>query len=184
MTADDDFTNSGTLDGDNKGYPDDEGGSSLTIAGRLANTGAAPIGNKSASATTTATLSTLVSFDGADGDVPYGNLIADATGDLFGTTYAGGADDDGTVFEIAKTATGYASTPTTLVSFNGSDGAYPQRWSDRRRHGDLFGTTAAAARTATARCSRSPRPPAGYASTPTTLVSFNGTDGADPRLPA
>jgi hypothetical protein len=27
------------------------------------------------------------------------------------------------VFEIAKTAHGYASTPTTLVSFNGTDGA-------------------------------------------------------------
>jgi hypothetical protein len=26
------------------------------------------------------------------------------------------------VFEIAKTATGYASTPTTLVTFTGTDG--------------------------------------------------------------
>ena len=37
----------------------------------------------------------------------------------------GGASADGTVFEIAKTAGGYASTPTTLVSFNGADGANP-----------------------------------------------------------
>jgi hypothetical protein len=29
------------------------------------------------------------------------------------------------VFEIAKTADGYASTPTTLNSFNGTDGAEP-----------------------------------------------------------
>ena len=34
---------------------------------------------------------------------PAGGLIADAAGDLFGTTVAGGADGDGTVFEIAKT---------------------------------------------------------------------------------
>ena len=27
---------------------------------------------------------------------------------------------DGTVFEIANTATGYATTPTTLVTFNGT----------------------------------------------------------------
>ena len=52
-------------------------------------------------------------------------LIIDAAGDLFGTTYSGGANGDGTVFEIAKTAGGYASTPTTLVSFNGADGADP-----------------------------------------------------------
>ena len=51
---------------------------------------------------------------------PYAGLIADAAGDLFGTTYGGGANGDGTVFEIAKTAGSYASTPTTLVSFNGT----------------------------------------------------------------
>ena len=49
--------------------------------------------------------------------IPLGSLIADANGDLFGTTAVGGANGDGTVFEIAKTAAGYASTPTTLVSF-------------------------------------------------------------------
>ena len=35
---------------------------------------------------------------------PYAGLIADANGDLFGTTRSGGANDDGTVFEIANTA--------------------------------------------------------------------------------
>ena len=77
------------------------------------------------------TPTTLVNFNGADGDEPVGGLIADANGDLFGTTFRGGTDNDGTVFEIAKTASGYASTPTTLVSFNGADGA--ARRSDRRR---------------------------------------------------
>ena len=71
----------------------------------------------------------------------------------------GGANEDGTVFEIAKTATGYASTPTTLVSFNGADGGVPAGSLIADANGDLFGTTHAAARTATARCSRSPRPP-------------------------
>ena len=67
---------------------------------------------------------TLVSFNGTNGADPAGGLIADANGNLFGTTFARrGERRVGTVFEIAKTATGYASTPTTLVSFNGS-----QRW--------------------------------------------------------
>ena len=45
---------------------------------------------------------TLVSFNGTDGAYPYAfpSLIADANGDLFNTTYLGGASDAGTVFEI------------------------------------------------------------------------------------
>lgn len=87
-----------------------------------------------------ATLSTLVSFNGADGNFSLGNLIVDANGDLLGTTNGGGAAGDGTVFEIAKTATGYASAPTTLVSFNGSDGGDPSSLIADAQ-GDLFGTT-------------------------------------------
>ena len=37
------------------------------------------------------------------------------------------------MFEIKKTAAGYASAPTTLVSFDGADGATPCRQPDRRR---------------------------------------------------
>jgi hypothetical protein len=119
-----------------------------------------------------ATLSTLVTFqsNGANPFGPVGGLIADADGDLFGLTAGGGANGDGTVFEIAKTATGYASTPTTLASFNGAN---PEGSLIADANGDLFGTTNGTvfeiAKTAT-----------GYASSPTTLVSFNGTDYANP----
>ena len=70
-----------------------------------------------------ATLTTLVSFDDTDGEYPQGSLIIDASGDLYRTTYLGGADGEGTVFEIAETPTGYSTTPTTLVSFTNTDGA-------------------------------------------------------------
>jgi uncharacterized repeat protein (TIGR03803 family) len=39
---------------------------------------------------------------------PYSSLIADNNGDLFGTTGGGGLGGYGTVFEIVKTASGYA----------------------------------------------------------------------------
>ena len=88
----------------------------------------------------TATLKTLVSFNyfgSSDaGANPKGGLIADANGDLFGTTSDGGVGRriyGGTVFEIVKTSTGYASTPTTLVSFNGLDGRVPRGGPHRRR---------------------------------------------------
>jgi hypothetical protein len=90
------------------------------------------------------TPTSLVNFNGTNGAFPYAGLIADAHGDLFGTTYQGGTNGVygvGTVFEIAKTANGYASTPTTLVSFNGTDGAHPYAGLIADAHGDLFGTT-------------------------------------------
>jgi uncharacterized repeat protein (TIGR03803 family) len=116
----------------------------------------------------------LVSFcalaNCADGDVPLAGVIADADGNLFGTTDGGGAHNGGTVFEIAKTARGYASTPTILVSFcaltNWDDGLTPDGSLIADADGNLFGATANGGRTAKVRCSRSPaaassRPPHG-----------------------
>jgi uncharacterized repeat protein (TIGR03803 family) len=82
-------------------------------------------------------LSTLATFTGANGANPLSDLVSDAAGDLFGVTYGGGTDNDGTVFEIAKSTGGL----TTMASFTGANGAEP--WgvtSDAA--GDLFGTTA------------------------------------------
>jgi len=83
----------------------------------------------------------LASFNGTNGDYPIGGLFADANGDLFGTASQGGPNGDGTVFEIAHTANGYASATTVLVSFNGTDGADPNGSLIADANGDLFGTT-------------------------------------------
>ena len=94
-------------------------------------------------------------------------LIADANGDLFGTTYLGGADRDGTVFEIAKTADGYASTPTTLVTFNGAYGPVPNRHADRRRQQ----ATCSAASSLPGAVYEIAKTADGYASTPIILIT-------------
>jgi len=130
------------------------------------------------SATAQPAVTTLVSFNGTNGDEPLGNLVADSAGNLFGTTDAGGTSSAGTVFEIARTATGYAGTPTTLVSFNETDGANPQAGLVIDANGDLFGTTSWQFTGGTA--FEIAKTAGGYASTPTTLVSFNGADGAVP----
>ena len=52
---------------------------------------------------------------------PYAGLIMDSSGNLYGTTESGGADGDGTVFELAKGS----GTITTLASFNGTNGEIP-----------------------------------------------------------
>jgi hypothetical protein len=122
---------------------------------------------------------TLVSFNGSDGSGPNGGLIMDAHGDLFGTT-AGGADGFGTVFEIVKTKTGYSSTPTTLVSFDGSDGAYPRAGLIADSHGDLFGTTQSGGQNGLGTVFEIAKTNSGYSSTPTTLVNFDGSNGGQP----
>jgi uncharacterized repeat protein (TIGR03803 family) len=126
------------------------------------------------------TPTTLVSFNGVDGSSSYAGLIADAYGDLFGTTAAGGAGGYGTVFEIAKTAGAYASAPTTLVSFNETDGSGPDAGLIADAKGDLFGTTEAGGAAEYGTVFEIAKTAGGYASTPTTLVSFNGDDGRDP----
>ncbi|MDR3466109.1 MAG: hypothetical protein P4M07_09210 [Xanthobacteraceae bacterium] len=85
-------------------------------------------------------MTTLASFNFTDGAIPASNLIADANGDLFGTTYSGGPGGDGTVFEIARTATGYASTPTILSWFDGGNGNGPVSLA-AGPNGDLIGRT-------------------------------------------
>ena len=80
-----------------------------------------------------------------DGANPFTGLIVDAKGNLFGTTEAGGANGQGTVFQIANTHHGYASTPTILYSFcaqtNCADGEEPFAELIADADGNLFGTT-------------------------------------------
>ena len=128
-----------------------------------------------------ATLTTLVSFDDTDGEYPQGSLIIDASGDLYGTTYLGGADGEGTVFEIAETPTGYSTTPTTLVSFTNTDGANLQGSLIVDSSGDLYGTTANGGASIDGSVFEITDTPGGYSDVPTTLASFNNTDGETPQ---
>jgi hypothetical protein len=127
------------------------------------------------------TATPLVSFTGDDGANPLGGLITDATGDLFGTTSLG-ADGYGTVFEIANTATGYATTATPLVAFNGiGNGANPSDTLIADANGDLFGTTQNGGADGDGTVFEIVHAGTGYAASPTTLAAFNGTgNGANP----
>jgi uncharacterized repeat protein (TIGR03803 family) len=134
---------------------------------------------------------TLVSFNGSS---PCGSLIADANGNLFGMTSMGGAYGYGTVFEIVKTASGYANTPTVLINFNGVNGnVVNPSGLIVDAVGNLFGTTYGGG---SSNCLTGGeelgcgtvfeivKTASGYASTPTTLYSFcsqaSCTDGAFP----
>jgi uncharacterized repeat protein (TIGR03803 family) len=97
---------------------------SLSTALSLAIVAVAPVESRSA------TLTTLVSFNGTNGTEPVAGLIADASGNLFGTTAQGGANTDGTVFEL--TGSGFvppfAGFPGTVNCFGQSVARLLQRY--------------------------------------------------------
>ena len=116
------------------------------------------------------TFTTLVSFDGTNGDYPaYMSLIQGFDGNLYGTTYRGGANGLGEVFKITE-----AEHLTTLHSFDSTEGANPYGLL-QATSGIFYGTTSGGGTD-------------GYGTifeittegTLTTLHSFDGIDGYAP----
>ncbi len=87
---------------------------------------------------------TLDGFKGMpDAGFPYGGLMSDSTGSLFGTTYYGGANGLGSVFKLTKGSNG-KWTEKVLYSFKtGTDGNSPTSTLVFDAHGNLYGTTSA-----------------------------------------
>jgi uncharacterized repeat protein (TIGR03803 family) len=82
---------------------------------------------------------------GTDGESPNGSLVADAAGNLYGTTYYGGSSQQyGTVFELVRPTTpGVAWTESVLYRFQGgtSDGYTPGSGLIFDAAGNLYGET-------------------------------------------
>jgi uncharacterized repeat protein (TIGR03803 family) len=86
----------------------------------------------------------LYNFTGGnDGSTPYDGLTLDTSGNLYGTTTAGGASGNGTVFKLAKNSDG-SWTESVLYSFaGGTDGATPYAGVTFDASDNLYGTTTA-----------------------------------------
>jgi uncharacterized repeat protein (TIGR03803 family) len=86
----------------------------------------------------------LYNFTGGnDGGTPFDGLALDTAGNLYGTTTAGGASGNGTVFELTKNSHG-TWTESVLYSFaGGADGAAPWAAVTFDHSGNLYGTTTA-----------------------------------------
>ena len=92
----------------------------------------------------------LYTFDGgADGSVPYGGLIFDSSGNLYGTAsgggqLSGGIQGFGVVFELSPpSGGGFPWTETVLYTFTGAnDGDTPLGGVIFDSKGNLYGTTA------------------------------------------
>jgi uncharacterized repeat protein (TIGR03803 family) len=76
-----------------------------------------------------------------DGATPYGALVRDQAGNLYGTT-SGGGTTDGTVFELSPIGSGW--TERVLYNFTGgSDGGFPYAGLIADEQGNLYGTALA-----------------------------------------
>jgi uncharacterized repeat protein (TIGR03803 family) len=84
---------------------------------------------------------------GNDGDGPIGPLMADAAGNLYGTTFNGGAHGAGLVYKLAPNRFSAGWTETVLYVFQGvpygssADGANPNSGVVFDAAGNLYGTT-------------------------------------------
>jgi uncharacterized repeat protein (TIGR03803 family) len=119
--------------------------------------------------TSTGTLTSLVSFTGANGDTPYAGLVQGSDGNFYGTTSAGGSSNKGTVFKMTS-----AGVLNTLVSFTGTNGDTPWAGLVQGSDGNFYGTTSSGGGVSNGTVFK--MTPAGAL---TTLVSFNGVDGGD-----
>ncbi len=110
------------------------------------------------------TLTTLYSFDSTDGALPEAGLIRATDGNIYGTTFYGGANGAGTVFKITP-----SGTLTTIYSSCSQSGGYGEPCADgggplvglvQGTDGNFYGTTSGGGRPTTpssARPSKSPR---------------------------
>jgi uncharacterized repeat protein (TIGR03803 family) len=78
---------------------------------------------------------------GNDGVKPYGGLIVDPAGNLYGTTYYGGTNGDGTIWELSRSGGNWMESILHNFAGQPNDGSNP--WSSLLLDsgGDLFGTT-------------------------------------------
>jgi uncharacterized repeat protein (TIGR03803 family) len=87
------------------------------------------------------TKSTIYSFGpGTDASTPLGTLVFDKKGALYGVTQYGGTQNDGAVYKLTPSKSGFSES--VIYSFrNGEDGDFPQAGLVIDRQGSLYGTT-------------------------------------------
>lgn len=118
-------------------------------------------------------LTTLHSFNGADGEEPFAGLIQATDGNLYGTTRYGGANGYGSIFRI-----NLDGKLTSLHSFSNTDGAYPEAALLQAVDGSLYGTTFSGGSDTSCNCGTVFK--ATTTGSFTTLHSFDGADGYTP----
>jgi len=118
--------------------------------------------------------SVLHSFgSGTGGTHPQSRLVLDVSGNLFGTTFDGGANGKGVVFRLTP-----AGTESVLFTFNGANGSKPRAGVVFDASGRLWGTTSVGGAAGLGVVFRLTKSAGTWSET--FLYSFTGVDGANP----
>jgi uncharacterized repeat protein (TIGR03803 family) len=123
-------------------------------------------------------ITTLYSFRAnTDGWLPFGGVVIDEAGDIFGTTAGGGAPDSGTVFELVPSGSSY--TESIVHTFSSDvDGSGPMGSPFRDDDGNLFVTTVGGGPRKNGTIVK--LSPSGSTYAETALLSLDGKDGTQP----
>jgi uncharacterized repeat protein (TIGR03803 family) len=110
-----------------------------------------------------------------DGTDPSPGLVRDAAGNIYGCTYLGGADGDGTVFELSPPAAGHTKWTETILYDFGSVAQYPIAQLGIDAEGALYVTTYFGGSNGGGILLKLAPPGAGQTWTPTVLHNFGGS---------
>ncbi len=121
----------------------------------------------------------LYTFTGTpDGNDPYFGVVLDGAGNIYGTTYAGGASRLGVAYELTHSGSGWSES--TIHTFaGGNDGANPTGTPVFDDSGNLYGATASGGGCGGTGCgSIFQLVPTGAGWTENILYNFSGSFGA------
>jgi uncharacterized repeat protein (TIGR03803 family) len=118
-------------------------------------------------------LSSLASFNGSNGRLPFASLTLGNNGLFYGTTQSGGSSGVGTIFSFNPTS----NVLSSLASFNGSNGSFPFASLTLGNNGLFYGTTEGGGSSDNGTI---------FSFNPTSnvlssLASFNGSNGRNPN---
>jgi uncharacterized repeat protein (TIGR03803 family) len=120
--------------------------------------------------------SMIYSFNGPDGCTPDGGVIADAVGNLYGTTFYGGLYDSGSAYKLTRNSDGSWSE-ATLYSFADQQNPYSELTMDAA--GNLYGNIQNGGTSSHGSVYKL-SPISGGGWTETVLFNFDGTNGWTP----
>jgi uncharacterized repeat protein (TIGR03803 family) len=84
----------------------------------------------------------LYTFTGGnDGANPWGGLLLDAAGNLYGTAQYGGTDGCGTLFKLSPSSAGWSFNLVHSFIFQSADGTGPESSLALDARGNIYGTT-------------------------------------------
>lgn len=121
------------------------------------------------------TLTILQEFVGSDGAQPASGLVDGRDGRFYGTTQHGGASGNGTIYSVTS-----AGEFASLYSFSGAEGALPYGALTLANDGNFYGTTIFGNSTSGNFGTIYRLTPTGQF---TTIYTFAGADGANPKAP-